>query len=367
MPHLLVDISFHGYGHLSQTAPVVNALARHIPELRVTVRTAIPNTILAQRIQCEFTHISVAFDFGLVMANAVDVLADESAARYRAFHADWDTRVQHEARLMRQLAPDLLLANIPYLSLAAAHVAGVPAVGLCSLNWADLYRHYCGKHHSSQPIHAQILAAYNSALCFLQPQPSMPMPLLHNTLPISPIAQMGQRRRKAIAAQLEEGSAAEKWVLVAMGGMEFRLPMERWPRVLGVRWLIPATWNIVREDFTAFESLDLPFSDVLASVDAILTKPGYGTFAEAACAGIPLLYVSRPDWPEEPYLVGWKQQYGACIKVERAALETGELQPLLQQLWAAPPATLPESSGAEEAARYLSDLMCSGDLLSNPA
>lgn len=367
MPHLLVDISFHGYGHLSQTAPVVNALAQHIPELRVTVRTAAPIAVLQQRFQCPFDHIPVALDFGLTMANAVDVLVEESAARYRDFHADWDSKVQHEAELIRQLAPDLLLANIPYLSLAAAHVAGVSAVGLCSLNWADLYRHYCGQSHYSDDIHAQMLAAYNSALCFLQPQPSMPMPLLHNTRPISPIAKKGQYRREAISAQLAEGAGVEKWVLVAMGGMEFRLPMERWPRVPGVRWLIPAAWNIVREDFTAFESLGLSFCDVLTSVDAILTKPGYGTFAEAACAGIPLLYVSRPDWPEEPYLVGWKQQYGACIKVERTALETGELEPLLQQLWAAPPATLPESSGAEEAARYLSGLLCSGDILSNSA
>lgn len=356
MPHLLVDISFHGYGHLSQTAPVVNALARRIPQLRVTVRTAIPKVILAQRLQCEFTHIPVAFDFGLVMANAVDVLVDESVARYRDFHADWDTKVQHEAGLMRQLAPDLLLANIPYLSLAAAHVAGVPAIGLCSLNWADLYRHYFGQHHYSDDIHAQMLAAYNSALYFLQPQPSMPMPLLHNTRPISPIAQTGQHRREAIAAQLAIAED-EKLVLVAMGGMEFRLPMECWPRTPGVRWLIPAAWNIVREDVTAFDSLDLSFSDVLASSDAVLTKPGYGTFAEAACAGIPLLYVSRPDWPEEPYLVDWQQRHSGCLRVDRAQLQTGALQTSLQQLWAASPATPAEPSGAEEAAHYLFELL----------
>lgn len=356
MPHLLVDISSHGYGHLSQTAPVVNALAQRIPELRVTVRTEVPLTILQQRLRCPFKHIPVALDFGMSMANAVDVLADESAARYRSFHADWDSKVQHEAGRMGQLAPDLLLANVPYLSLAAARAAGVPAVGLCSLNWADLYRHYCGQHPCSDEIHAQMLAAYNSAIGFLQPQPSMPMPALHNTRPISPIAQAGQPRRADIATQLREGGT-EKWVLVAMGGMEFRLPMERWPRIAGVRWLIPAAWKLEREDFTAFDSLGLPFSDVLASVDAVLTKPGYGTFAEAACAGIPLLYVSRPDWPEEPYLVAWKQQYGACLRVERATLDTGELHPLLQQLWAAPAATRPAPCGAEEAAHYLSDLL----------
>jgi len=42
MRHLLVDISFHGFGHLSQTAPVLNALRRLIPDLRLTVRSAAP-------------------------------------------------------------------------------------------------------------------------------------------------------------------------------------------------------------------------------------------------------------------------------------------------------------------------------------
>ena len=38
--HLLADISGHGLGHLSQIAPVLNALAALCPTLRLTVRIA---------------------------------------------------------------------------------------------------------------------------------------------------------------------------------------------------------------------------------------------------------------------------------------------------------------------------------------
>ena len=109
MPHLLVDISAHGFGHVSQTAPVVNELARRIPELRVTLRTAAPHALLRQRFTCDFQHLPVAFDFGMQMANAVDVQVEESAAAYLAFHADWHNKVEREAQEMRQLKPDLLL------------------------------------------------------------------------------------------------------------------------------------------------------------------------------------------------------------------------------------------------------------------
>ncbi len=355
-PHLLVDITAHGFGHVSQAAPVVNALARRLPGLRVTVRSAAPLELLQRRLECPFRHISVALDFGMKMANAVDVQVAASAAAYREYHADWDAKVARAAEEMLRLAPDLLLANVPYLSLAAAQAAGIRAAALCSLNWADIYHHYCAGEPGSAVIHAQMLAAYNSAEIFLKVQPAMPMPDLGNARSISPIAQAGRNRRAEIDA-LPGMDAAEKRVLVAMGGIEFRLPMERWPRIPGVRWLIPQGWGIQRDDMIAFESLDLPFGDVLASCDAVLTKPGYGTFAEAACAGVPVLYVSRGDWPEESCLVQWLEQNGVCREVERERLQSGEVAEKLRKLWKQHGPPLPQPSGAEEAAEMLAGML----------
>ena len=356
MPHLLVDISSHGYGHVAQTAPVVNELARRIPGLRITLRSTAPAALLRQRFQCEFQHIPLALDFGMRMANALEVQVEQSAAAYRELHADWQHRVAHEAEAMRALQPDLLLANVPYLSLAAAHEAGVRAVGMCCLNWADIYRHYCVQDAESQNIHAQMLDAYNSAECFLRVQPGMPMPDFSNVRSINPIAQLGRPQRALIEERVPSVSE-EKWVLVAMGGIDMRLPMERWPPIPGVRWLIPQAWGIERADITAFETLGLSFSDVLASADVVLTKPGYGTFAEAACTGVPVLYVTRRDWPEEPYLVQWLAQHGVCREVERGALQCGELHDALQQLLAQPRPVAPIPSGASEAADYLAGLL----------
>jgi hypothetical protein len=396
MPHLLVDISAHGYGHISQTAPVVNALAARIPDLRVTVRSAAPAELLKRRFLCEFSHIPVAPDFGMRMANAVDVQAEESAAAYHALHADWDGQVKRAAQEIRALQPDLLLANVPYLSLAAAQVAGVRAAAMCSLNWADIYRHYCVHDAEGAAIHAQMLAAYNSAEVFLKLRPAMDMADLKNARSIAPVAQVGLRQRARIDVCLplwkvrmgveQSGSQAStpspalplqggggvtlgrfpelkvdvanpKLILVAMGGIEFRLPMEHWPRIEGVCWLVPQAWNIARDDMIALESPGLPFGDLLASCDAVLTKPGYGTFVEAACAGVPVLYVSRGDWPEEPCLVQWLEQYAVCRIVERERLQSGDLAEVLRDLWAQPKPPAPVASGAEEAAEILERML----------
>ncbi len=350
--HLLVDISAHGYGHAAMTAPVINELARRIPDLRITVRTAVPHEFLKTRLTCTFWHIPAAFDFGMRMASAIEVQVGESAAAYRAFHADWRARVAREADAIRTLGPDLVLANVPYLSLAAARQARVPAVGMCCLNWADIYRHYLAGEPSGEAIHAQILEAYRGAAAFLRVQPAMPMSDLDNVVDIGPITRIGRYCRAEIAARLPQ-SVEEKLVMVAMGGIEFRLPVEHWPRLPGVRWLIPQEWGVARHDMTALEPLGLSFSDALASCDAVLTKPGYGTFTEAAYAGIPVLYVSRRDWPEEPHLVAWLRRYGACLEVERECLWRGELQEALARLWRQPKPPRPEPGGAVEAAALL--------------
>jgi hypothetical protein len=351
-PHLLVDITAHGYGHVSQTAAVVNALVLQLPELRVTLRTTAPQHLLQQRFQCTFAHIPVAFDFGMKMASAVEVQSVESALAYREFHADWHNKVVHAAEAMRGLQPDLLLANVPYLSLAAASLAKVRAVAMCSLNWADIYQHYCVTDQASRVIHQQMIDAYNSADCFLKVQPGMDMPELCNTRTIQPIARVGVSQR-ALLENLLALHAGEKMVLIAMGGIEFRLPVQNWPEIPGIRWIVPQSWQVNRADTVELESLNLPFTDVLASCDAIITKPGYGTFSEAACAGIPVLYVTRRDWPEEPCLVQWLRQHAASQEVERMALQSGDLAQALANVWRQPRPAPPLASGAVEAANIL--------------
>ena len=356
MPHLLVDLSYHGFGHIAQTAPVVNALVERLPGLRVTLRSGAPHAVLAQRFHCDFTLVSKALDFGMEMADALAVRVEESAEAYWDFHRDWKGRVAREVENMAALAPDLLFANVPYLSLAAAARAGIPAVAMCSLNWADIYAHYCHDQPEAPEIHSQILAAYNSAACFLRPLPAMPMENLANRRAIGPIARLGRNRRAELDARLGI-LPTDRLVLIAMGGIAFRLPLDSWPRIPGVRWVVLSSWQVSHSDVVELESLDMDFTDVLASCDALLTKAGYGSFAEAACNGVPVLYLDRKDWPEAPYLVEWLKRQGRCMGVERTALEQGAIAAHLEALWALPPTAPVEPVGIAQTVDLLQDFL----------
>jgi len=101
-PHLFVDISAHGFGHLAQTAPVLNRLAELLPAVKITLRSGLPIEKLRQRIRAPFTHITAASDFGYVMIDALNIDRSATAARYREAHADFAGRVTTEALLLRK-------------------------------------------------------------------------------------------------------------------------------------------------------------------------------------------------------------------------------------------------------------------------
>lgn len=356
MPHLVVDLSAHGYGHLALTAPVVNELARRRPTLKVTIRCAASREVLFRRFECQFAHVSKALDFGMIMKNAMDVDVAASARAYADFHRNWDRRVAQEAQDLAALAPDLLLANVPYLSLAAAARAGIKSAALCPLNWADIYFPYCAELPGAAQIRTQMLDAYNTAECFIKPQPAMSMLEIAKGIGVGPIARIGLSRRAEIRGRLNLGDC-DKLILIALGGMPLRLPVDTWPRIARTRWLVPEAWNTRHPDAVPLESLALHFTDLLASCDAVITKPGYGTFTEAACIGVPTLYLARPDWPEAPYLVDWLKANARCLEVERAQLERGEIGSALDTLLALPAKAPVQPSGIEEAADILERML----------
>ena len=343
--HLFVDISSHGFGHLAITAPVLNALAKISPNLRLTVRSALPASKLEQRITAPYTLIAAASDFGYLMIDATNIDLEASATAYRQMHGNWATRVAEETRFLSQLRPDLVLTNVSYLPLAGAAAAGIPSASLCSLNWADLFTHFFGNADWAPPIHAEMLAAYRSARAFLRVTPGMAMEMLGNVQTIGPIAALGTK--------YELGLNGNKAILIAMGGIAHRLPVELWPRLPGIRWLVPADWNCQHPDAMAIESFGLSFTDLLCSVDAVITKPGYGTFTEAACNGTPVIFQRREDWPEQDCLIDWLEDNGRCQEIDAQALQSGQIAPGLAALLAQQSKPLPPANGISEAAQAL--------------
>lgn len=352
MAHILFDVSGHGFGHLAQTAAVVEGLAGLRPELRLTVRAEHDPAIL-RRFLPEGTAIDrPPPDPTLVMTGPIDVDAKASMARYAALHGDWQRVIDAEAQRMEAVAPDLVVSDVGYVSLAAAQRLGVPACAMCSLDWYGIFRTYCARFDGAAAIAGQIMEAYGAAEAFLQLVPHMPMDYFPHRRVFGPVGRLGRDRR----AELERAhpfAAGKRLVVFSLGGIPGGPRAADLPANGDVCWLCDAAVQGRAEGVVAAEDAGMPFIDLLATADAVITKPGYGTLVEALCNGTAFVSLERPDWPETEWLQSWACSHGRARFVPRTGNWIDAAVAAVAEVLALPPVPAPEPTGCAEVAEFL--------------
>ena len=102
------------------------------------------------------------------------------------------------------------------------------------------------------------------------------------------------------------------------------------------------------------ETLPFSFKTLLASVDVIMTKPGYGTIVEAVALQQPVVYVRRYNFADEPPLVDYLHRYGRGVELSIDDFTQGRWEPAIGKVMAMPsPRPHPPSTGALQAATLL--------------
>ena len=346
---LLLDITAHGFGHLAQCAPIVAALRAAGP-LELAVRSGLPEAVLRERLGPITRYLPSQTDFGAVMRDAVTLDTPATLARYHALHRRLDEEVHALANTLHGLGADAVLSNASYIAPAAAARADVPCIVCSSLTWSDVMQAYFPQ---SADLIAQMRAGYRSATRILRLLPGTPFHGLEHIQVARPIARVGRSRRPELAALLGV-DANRRTALIALGGMT---PPDPPPLVTApgdFLLLGPADWR--RAGIVSSDTVGLPFIDLLASVDVVVTKPGYGTLAELACCGTPSVLAARPDWPEEPWLSRWLQAHARCLVVDDFQCITAES---LKACLALPQPSCVQPSGGGETivAKALLDLL----------
>ena len=325
---LYCDISSHGFGHVAQSAPILNLLHRLRPDIEIVIQCGADPKWLAGNFKFKFEHVRHSSDFGMVMENALSVDVWRSHQRYSELHQRWQEEVSELAMLMAQYQPHACYNNISYLGNAAAAHLSLPVINLCSLNWYGVYKHYCEALPGAKNIMSDMLVAYQYATVFLAPQPSMPMPELEQVNVIGTVARRGKKRAAEIRQQYGLAENA-RLVLISHGGVGLDINFHVWPEIDNTYFLVSTTGSQLSRWFIQCDSLGMPHIDIMSSCDAIVTKAGYGTYAEAACQQIPVIYTQRDDWPEEVFLNEWLHEIGCCLEISITELQSGQLQDAL--------------------------------------
>ncbi|HVK99379.1 MAG TPA: hypothetical protein VM553_06170, partial [Dongiaceae bacterium] len=284
---IFIAISFHGFGHLAQAAPLINALFSRHPDWQWVIQCSAGREQLARWVEPDFIHVQQATDLGIPMVNAVRADAD---ATWHQYQRAYQTRDQDVAAVRQQLElhrPDLVLSNTSYWVSRAAAELNLPCFHFCSLNWADTFYAYCHARPDAAAIYQALCNDYNQGDVFFRLPPYMAMPGLQPLEDVGPVCRVG--RKHDLHAHFGHAPTM-RHVLVTMGGMPYPMPYERWPRRDDLFYLNAGPPAPVRPDIRNVADSGISHLDLVTSCDLVLTKPGYGTFLEAACAGTPILY-----------------------------------------------------------------------------
>lgn len=104
-----------------------------------------------------------------------------------------------------------------------------------------------------------------------------------------------------------------------------------------------------QDHVTDIASLPYSFIDVLASMDVVVTKDGYGTVVEAACNGVGLVLAPRPKWPEAAPFAEWGRANCAFAVLDRLG-DPERLLAVVRDVLSMPVRPRLEPTGVREAA-----------------
>lgn len=357
MPRIWCSISSHGFGHAAQVIPVLNNLARILPDTQVILRTHVPESFFRDRLTMDWTVSPSRQDIGCIQEGPLSIQIEKTWAEHRQFHLAWPHTVEQEAHTIKAARPDLILSNISYLAIEAGARLHIPTIALGSLSW-DRVLEYFQDHDTDEHRHVvkQIRHSYGQADSLLHVTPSIDMKAFSRIHPIGPLSlevtATPQKLRHIIGA-----SPDETVVLVGFGGIPFEtLPFTTMNQLMGyhiiVDGVVPPEYSMVH----SIQSLPIPFSTIVASADIILTKPGYSTILEAVSHGTAVVFVRRYNFVDEEPLVRYLTRYGRGIELSQEDFLAGRWQHALQTAATlpAPSESPPPSTGGAEAAEFLS-------------
>ena len=324
-------ISGHGFGHAAQLIPILNELGRQLPGLTAILRSSVPASFFHDRLMIPWSLQSVQQDVGCVQRGPLDIDLPATWEAHREFHASWETRMAIETQALAAAAPTVVLADTPYLAVSAGRHAGIPAIVVGNFTWSDVLRCFDATSSEDHNIVRAIERSYADADMALRIAPGLSLSGVRKVVDVGPIADPAQSQREQLRSSLGI-TESERLILVGFGGIPLvTLPWNQMERIEGYHFLVDGLER-VSPHIHPLSSVPFSFKTALASVDVVMTKPGYGTIVEAVALGLPVVYVRRYNFADEAPLVEFLHAHGQGRELSRGDFVSGNWRPVLEAI-----------------------------------
>lgn len=368
-------VSGHGFGHAARDIEVMNVLGTRYSNLPITIRTSAPRWIFDLTLTRTIDWQPLECDTGVVQIDSLHVDEAETVRRAAEFYDGFDALARHEAEWLRSVGARLVVGDIPPLAFAAAAVAQLPAIAIGNFTWDWIYAGYRDWMAAGSRFIETISAAYTDAAIAIRLPMHGGFDAFRNIVDLPFIARRTKRDPRDVRASLDlppdarlallsfGGYGLEKIDLRRIGTLRDYLVVTTadvganrradQPRASAVA---PLPANVRMLDEQRLYAGGLRYEDVVAAVDVVITKPGYGIISECIANDTALVYTSRGHFVEYDVLVREMPRWLRCGFISNDDLLAGNWQDALDHVCAlqAPPERA-DVGGAERAAQIIAE------------
>lgn len=362
MPVAVFYVSGHGYGHASRQIEILRALHAVRPDVRIVVRTQAPRWLFERGLDFHFRFEPLETDTGVVQLDSLTVDVGASIARADAFHGSLPHRAAVEAARLTDGRADLVVGDVPPLACAAAARAGIPAIVIGNFTWDWIYAGYPETAVQAPDLVRALRRAYATAAAAWRLPLHGGFDAFDEVVDVPLVARRSIRDPGDIRRQL--GLPSDRVLALCAFG-RYGVGAIDWSRVArldGYQVVFTASPHAAGgpggDAFTTIDEAGLArqglgYEDIVAAVDVVVTKPGYGIIAECAANDTAMLYTSRGRFPEHDVLVAGLPALVRAERIGHEPLFAGRWQDHLDRLLAQPRPVPPVADGAQVVAGAL--------------
>jgi len=321
MPTLYTAITNHGFGHATRTASVLAELQQRSPDIKLIIATTAPRWLLEEYIEGDFVYHPRVFDVGVIQIDSLQVDREATLDVWQQIYHQQSHLIEDEVKFLQEHQVDLIFGDIPPMVAEIAKAAKIPCWMAGNFGWDFIYRDWGGKFID---LADRLSETYSHCDRLFRLPFAEPMSSFSN---IEDVGLTGAKPK--YSAEYLRGKfnldSDRPTALLTFGGLSLQsIPYQNLANF--------PDWQFITFDR---ESPDLPNLtkancdrlrpvDLMVVCDRLVTKPGYGTLAEALRVGVPVVCLTREGFLEAETLIAGVKNYSEHLIISPQEFYEGD-------------------------------------------
>ena len=351
-------ITPHGFGHAIRSIEVIRHLLVLAPALDIVIVSTLPEFLVDQSLGDSVSIRRKQLDIGLVQRDSIQFDLRATLDQLQSLHDHRDALVADEIHFLNAQEIQAVVCDIPFLPFAAASQASIPAIGMGNFTWDWIYQAYASADSRWTPLVDWIRESYHKCHLLLQLPMHGDCSVCPNIQDVPLVARRAKRKREE-TLEILGLRLDQKVYLISFGWLDLgETAQKRLEEITDAVFLFKHPLSFHFRNGICLDEHPLSYEDVVAAVDGVITKPGYGIVSDCLAHGTPVIYADRGFFPEYDILVQEMAKQLSTVYLSSPDFYAGRWQAAIQALEKLPRVTpaLP-CNGAEVCAetilRYL--------------